>query len=230
MSLSSLTRRAAQRAPAPRAGRPRRRAPLGAAFVLALAAQTAQAAEPATPPCPAASDLAGAGITLTRDAPQMAMAYRFEDGALTSYRADDAATGLPPKRETYAHPLAVTLQEMSGRRFELRYDGDPQSLANLPETGEWQSKVTLVIDGESERNGTVTYRYLGTGEVHIGACSYPAWQVVERIDMGKLQSAFLKEYAPDPGLVLRVTRLDPETGTPQSQVAFDAIAARKKKN
>ncbi|TMV92683.1 hypothetical protein FGG78_07620 [Thioclava sp. BHET1] len=198
---------------------------LSLAGLALLLAGPVRAAEP-QPECPGASALQGAGILLTRNAPRMSEALRFENGTLTGYRADDPATGRAPLRETYPHPLAVGLREMGGREFALRYTKDPAELDTLPQTRRWSSPVALVVDGQTEREGTITYSYRGEGTVEIGACSYPAWQVIERIDLGDLSASFLKEYAPDPGLVLRATKLDPATGAPLAQVAFDTISLR----
>ncbi|QPZ91689.1 hypothetical protein [Thioclava electrotropha] len=178
--------------------------------------------------CPDTKALHAAGVTLTRNTPKMAQAYRYENGTLTSYRVDDPELGRPPKRERYDHPLAVSLQEMDGRSFALIYDDDPARLDQLPQLGNWRTPVSLKVDGETKDRGTISYAYRGTGSVQIGACRYDVWQVVERIVMGKLRTAFLKEFSPKAGLVLRVTKLDPETGKAQSQVAFDRIETRQK--
>lgn len=199
---------------------------LGAA--LALLAVPAQAGEPQAP-CPTRADLHAEGIILSRITPRMSEAFRYENGQLTGYRADDPDLGRPPQRESFAHPLAITKRQSGRREFTLRYTNNPAALSTLSQDGSWSSPVALIIDGKTEREGTITYTYRGPGSVQIGACTYPVWQVVERVDLGDLHSSFLKEFAPDPGIVLRATRLDPKTSKALSQVAFDAITVRKKK-
>ncbi|WP_417807363.1 hypothetical protein [Thioclava sp.] len=195
---------------------------------LALLALPAHAAEPLTP-CPTSADLHAEGIILSRTTPRMSEAFRYENGQLIGYRADDPDLGRAPQREIFAHPLAITTRQSAGREFTLRYTDDPSALSTLSQTGRWTSPVALLVDGKPERQGTITYTYRGPGTVQIGTCTYPVWQVVERVDLGDLHSSFLKEFAPDPGIVIRSTKLDPKTSKALSQVAFDAITVRKKK-
>ncbi|KEO61799.1 hypothetical protein [Thioclava indica] len=196
--------------------------------MLCALAQPAQAAEPLTP-CPTSADLHAEGIILSRTNPRMSEAFRYENGQLIGYRADDPDLGRAPQREIFAHPLAITTRQSAGREFTLRYTDNPTALDTLSQKGRWSSPVALLVDGKPERQGTITYTYRGPGSVQIGTCTYPVWQVVERVDLGDLHSSFLKEFAPDPGIVLRSTKLDPKTSKALSQVAFDAITVRKKK-
>jgi len=200
---------------------------LGAA--LALLAVPAQAGEPQAP-CPTRADLHAEGIILSRTTPRMSEAFRYENGQLIGYRADDPDLGRPPQREIFAHPLAIATRQSAGHEFTLRYTEDPAALRTLSQKGRWSSPVALIVDGKPERQGTIIYTYRGPGSVQIGTCSYPVWQVLERVDLGDLHSSFLKEFAPDPGIVLRSTKLDPKTSKALSQVAFDAITVRKKKS
>ena len=199
---------------------------LGAALI---ATALPVAATEATAPCPTRADLHAEGIILSRRDPRMSEAFRYENGQLIGYRADDPDLGRPPQRETFLHPLAIGTREAAGRKFTLDYANDPDALDRLSQTGHWTSPVALIVDGKTERQGAITYTYRGAGSVQIDTCTYPVWQVVERVDLGDLHSSFLKEFAPDPGIVLRSTRLDPKTGKALSQVAFDAITLRKKK-
>ncbi|OOY28176.1 hypothetical protein BMI90_09900 [Thioclava sp. L04-15] len=200
-------------------------ASLACAFLVPLAARAQDTAQPA---CPTRADLMAHGVQMTRSSPHMAIAYRYEDGTLVSYRADDPALSRPPQRETYANPLIVTRQEGGGASFELRYAETPGIEKLLGAKG-WTGSVALVIDDEVKATGDASYKVIGEGKLSIGACTYSVTQVSEDIQMGKLTSHILKEYAPELGLVIRTTKIDPETGKPIGQVSFDEIVARAPK-
>lgn len=198
---------------------------LACAFLVPLGARAQDTARPA---CPTRADLMATGVQMTRTSPRLAIAYRYEDGTLVSYRADDPALSRPPQRETYANPLIVTKQEGGGASFELRYAETP-SVEDLLGAKGWTGSVALIIGDEVKATGEASYEVIGEGKLAIGDCTYAVTQVSEDIAMGKLTSHILKEYAPDLGLVIRTTKIDPETGKPVGQVSFDQIAARKPK-
>lgn len=191
---------------------------LTAATLTATASQAA-----ANPACPTHADLA-AGVTLTRSAPALSIAYVQSAAGLTETKITPSQSGPVRQVSTYPHPLAVGDQTRpDGTVLSLRYRGGTTALDDLIHTKTLTRATTLSIGGKMIDQGTTRWQLLSTGTTRIGGCAYPTWEVRETMTLQSITLApMIKTYAPDLGEVLAVSRLD-EAGKPVSIARFDHI-------
>lgn len=178
--------------------------------------------------CPTGALLDGPGIRLERDQPFFSSMFFRRHGRIEERRrqlrdGEEVAVeatyrdGLLPTSRTSRHngrPSIVT----------VNYDADGFDLKDLPRIGTARLRAKLSVDSKLEdAHGSYELRYLGPSRVTIGGCAYAVWKVRVASKLGRDHTVFQHDFAPDLGLVIKTTRLDPTTGKPVSRVRFDRI-------
>ena len=147
------------------------------------------------------------------------MTYRpFLPGYLSEDRTDDRP-GMPDtaRRLTRIAAMGIIAVDSHSSTGWIRNDfsADPALLAQLPETGVWETGISARA-GTNDRTSTFALtgrqvvRFAGHDTRSVGDCSYPVWVIehertIERPDRAPSVQLFRQWWAPALGVAIGVT-------------------------